>query len=375
MAGIYIHIPFCRQKCHYCNFHFSVSLKNKDALMESILKEIEMTTGFLGTHRLDTVYFGGGTPSLMSPEILISILQQVQKHYAINPDAEITLEANPDDLDTGYLSKLGEAGFNRISLGVQSFIDGELQLMNRTHDSRQARRALQLILDSGIPDVTIDLIFGMPDSTMDSWKYNLEEALKFGIPHLSCYNLTVEKRTTLDHFIRTGKIRSLEEEQMANQFLYTMDFLGQSGYEHYEISNYALPGRYARHNTSYWQGAPYLGVGPSAHSYDGRIRTWNIANNPKYIASIQAGKVPSEMEVLSVTDRFNEYIMTGMRTQWGCDLQVVSAFGPAYASHFLEEVSKVIDQGKVLRSGDQFTLTRSGKLFADEVAAAMFVDE
>jgi len=372
MAGIYIHIPFCRQKCHYCNFHFSVSHKNKDPLVESIIREIELSKGYLETDILDTLYFGGGTPSLLSADELGRIIQKLRENYRFSEDIECTLEANPDDLNVSFLKELRAVGINRLSMGVQSFIDSELTLMNRAHTSVQAKQSLEDVMKTGFTDITIDLIFGMPGSTLESWKSNLDHALQYDIPHFSLYNLTVEKRTALHHFIESGQIKSIADGLMAEQFMMTMDYLTKAGYEHYEISNYARPGRYARHNTSYWQGTSYLGIGPSAHSYNGHSRRWNIANNSKYIKSIQSDIIPFEEEKLSIEDQYNEYILTGLRTQWGCDLNRISAFGPAFENYFKQLVAKELKDQRIQCQGNIFTLTRAGKLFADEVSSGLF---
>jgi oxygen-independent coproporphyrinogen-3 oxidase len=374
MSGIYIHIPFCRKKCHYCNFHFSVSLKNKKALLNALLKEIEMNYRFLGSKRIDTLYFGGGTPSVLTAEELKVILDKLREYFQFGEGIELTLEANPDDLNPGYLGDLRKSGVNRLSVGIQSFFDRELQLMNRSHDADQAKKAFQLMKKAGFDDYSIDLIFGMPESTLESWRKNLDQALGYEAPHFSFYNLTVEPGTALDHMVKKGKIISLPDNAMAEQFLFSMDYMKDAGYDHYEISNYALPGRHARHNTAYWQGKPYLGLGPSAHSFKENIRRWNVANNPRYIKAIQEGNLPFEEEILSLTDQYNEYIMTGLRTMWGVDLLTIKAYGMDYQEQFNKGIHIEKAKGRVRQEGTRYFLTKEGKLFADEVASELFLE-
>ena len=372
MSGVYIHIPFCRQKCHYCNFHFAVSRKHRQDLIDALIREIELNHSFLPGKNLDSLYFGGGTPSLLPWEDIQALILQVKAYFELAPGSEITLEANPDDLDPDYLEALKETGINRLSLGVQSFMDDELLAMNRVHDSREARKAIKMVLEAGFSDLSIDLIFGMPGSSIESWRYNLEQALEYPIPHFSCYNLTIEKRTALHHFVRSGRIIPLPEALMAEQFRFTEEFLANAGYEHYEISNYALPGRYARHNTSYWMGKPYLGIGPSAHSFNGRERQWNVSSNVRYIRSIREDIIPAEREILTPADRYNEYIMTGLRTQWGCDPEKIKEFGPGFYSYFEKHIPIHMKKGRVVQESGRYVLTGEGRLFADEVASELF---
>jgi oxygen-independent coproporphyrinogen-3 oxidase len=374
VAGIYIHIPFCRQKCHYCNFHFSVSLKNKALLLEAILREIELNHDFLSTDRIDTLYFGGGTPSVLRVEELSAIVEKLRQYFTLGDESEFTLEANPDDLNVAYLDGLRRIGVNRLSVGIQSFIDDDLTLMNRSHDAAQARKAFRLMKEAGFADYSIDLIFGMPGSDIRKWEKNLEEALSYQAPHFSMYNLTVEPRTALEHMIKTRTIAPLEEGKMAEQFLFTVEYMLKAGYEHYEISNYSLPGRYARHNTAYWQGKPYLGIGPSAHSFRDDVRQWNVASNARYIRAIQNGELPFERERLSPADRYNEYIMTRLRTMWGVSGEEVSQLGQVYFIHFKELLDSELEKGRIKKQQERYVLTLKGKLFADEVASNLFMD-
>ncbi|HRQ30705.1 MAG TPA: radical SAM family heme chaperone HemW [Saprospiraceae bacterium] len=375
MAGIYIHIPFCRQKCHYCNFHFAVSQRNKSLLIDAILLEIDLSKDYLDNRSIQTLYFGGGTPSLLKPSELESILQKIHSVYRIETGAEITLEANPDDIQPGYLNDLKELGINRLSLGVQSFDDDILQLLNRSHNAKDAIRSIQNIVDAGFDDFSIDLIFGMPGSDVDSWKKQLDQALEFPVPHFSFYNLTVEKRTALNHLVKTKQVILPEEEIMARQFSFTHSYMAEKGYEHYEISNYALPGRYARHNTAYWKGEPYLGIGPSAHSFNGISRQWNIANNGRYINSIQQGFLPFESEWLTPEDHYNEYLLTRMRTMWGCELDDIRNMGNVFERHFLNNIAPYLGDGRVIAQEGNFSLSLQGMLFADAITSGLFFHE
>jgi len=350
-------------------------LKNKRDLVAAIIKEIDLNHAFLESDSIDTLYFGGGTPSVLTKEELIAITSKVKEYFSFNDGLEFTLEANPDDLNDAYLVDLRTVGVNRLSVGIQSFFDSELELMNRSHNATQARKAIELIKAGAFDDYSIDLIFGMPGSSLKSWEENLEIAIAYEAPHFSFYNLTVEPRTALDHMIRKGQVNPLSDAVMAEQFQFTMDYMKRSGYEHYEISNYALPGRYAKHNTAYWQGKSYLGIGPSAHSFKGNVRQWNIANNARYIKAINIGELPVEKEFLSNSDQYNEYMMTGLRTQWGINTEKVQSFGKDLLSHFTNSIQKQIDSGKVLKNADQYVLTQKGKLFADEVASELFFDD
>ena len=292
MAGIYLHIPFCRQACHYCNFHFSTSLNRKNDFVAALLKEMEGRRDYIGTAPVETVYFGGGTPSLLTEEELQQIMGRIRELFPLTPDAEITLEANPDDITTsGKLKAWKQAGINRLSIGIQSFWEEDLRWMNRAHDATQAANSIRMAQDEGLDNISVDLIYGGPTLPDDHWEKNVTQAIASGIPHLSCYALTVEPRTALDKMIHQKKKAAVNPDDQARQFLLLMRWLGAAGYEHYEISNFALSGHRSRHNSSYWQGTPYLGLGPSAHSYNGSSRQWNVANNTQYIDGISAGKL------------------------------------------------------------------------------------
>ena len=374
MAGIYIHIPFCKKACHYCDFHFSTSLTYKNELIQQLLMEIELRKEYLKGDVVDTIYFGGGTPSLLSKGELIAILDKIHNMFRVHDTIECTLEANPDDLSSDTLIALNDAGINRLSIGIQSFFDEDLQYMNRSHDAAQAARCIDAARDAGIENVSIDLIFGYPLLSDDKWKQNIDTALTYEVPHLSCYAMTVEPKTALASFIKSKKTLPINHEQSASQFEYLMKALQAKGYEHYEISNYALSGKRAVHNSNYWKGIPYLGIGPSAHSFDGVSRQWNDANNMRYIKSLGEGIVPFEQEVLTETQQLNERIMTSLRTMEGFDMAYHKnkcSMEDAFA--FDKTVQHFIQEGLLVVENDVIKLTQQGKLFADYVAGELFV--
>jgi len=376
LAGIYIHIPFCRQACHYCNFHFATSLTHKNELVASLLKEIDFQKNYLQNEVVETVYFGGGTPSLLEIAELRSQLEKIRAIFAVSSDAEITLEANPDDISEEKLRGWKEAGINRLSIGIQSFFDEDLQWMNRAHTAREAMDNLQLATLQ-FENITADLIYGTPSLTNDKWRKNVETVLSYNIPHLSCYALTVEPKTPLQKMILSGKSETVNPDQQSEQFLLLMDWLDEAGYEHYEISNFAKPGFRSRHNASYWQGKKYLGIGPSAHSFDGVSRQWNIANNVQYIHSIGQNRLPFEKELLAAGQQLNEYIMTSLRTVEGLDLNLVeNKFGKDAAGKLESESRKYLASKKMNRSeSGHLILTREGKLLADGIASDLFTIE
>lgn len=372
MAGIYIHIPFCKQACHYCNFHFSTSLKLKNDFLVALLKEIEWQKDYLGDQPVKTIYFGGGTPSLLTRAELGQILDKLSSCFNIAADAELTLEANPDDISAERVLEWKSAGVNRFSLGTQSFFEEDLRWMNRAHSATQAKEAVALIM-SEIPNLTIDLIYGTPTLPDERWIENIETALGYGIPHLSCYALTVEPKTALADLIKKNKKPDVLPEDQARQFLILMDRLEAAGYEHYEISNFALPGHRSKHNSAYWSGDHYLGLGPSAHSYNGESRQWNIANNALYIKNIEAGRLETEKEILSERDKFNEYIMTSLRTLEGLDLYKIGAsFGEAAVAELKKQLDITVRNGHAEATLNGYRLTRAGRLLADGIAAELF---
>ncbi|MBN8678423.1 MAG: radical SAM family heme chaperone HemW [Chitinophagales bacterium] len=373
MPGLYLHIPFCKQACYYCNFHFSTSLRQKGKMVQAILKELDIQQHFLNGAELGSIYFGGGTPSLLETSELVQIFEQIHRLHRVSSNAEITLEANPDDLTAEKLTELRQhTPVNRLSIGIQSFAEEDLRWMNRAHTAAHARECLDKALAAGFQDLTIDLIYGSPTTSHQQWAENLRIAFQYGIPHLSCYCLTVEDGTALGTFVRRGQQPPVDEERATAQFNMLLEAAAAHGYEHYEISNFALPGRYARHNTNYWRNEPYLGIGPSAHAYNGIARQWNIANNALYIKALEEGRVPFEQEILTPEQRYNEYVMTSLRTMWGADLERIQAMG--FGEHFEKIALSFLHSGDLLQEGSFFKLTNSGKLLADRIAMELFVE-
>jgi len=373
MAGVYIHIPFCKQACHYCNFHFVTSLHYKNEMIAALLKEMELRRDYVENESIETLYIGGGTPSLLDESELRSILEKTRQLFRYEKDTEITLEANPDDITEEKLNAWKKAGINRLSIGVQSFFAEDLQWMNRAHSASQAAESLQSAIRH-FQNITIDLIYGTPKLTNEKWKYNVEKALSLGIPHLSCYALTVESKTPLDKLIRENKSENIDPNKQSEQFLLLMQWMEEAGYEHYEISNFAKPGWRSRHNTSYWIGKKYLGIGPSAHSFNGNSRQWNISNNNIYMQSIAEDRIPFEKETLTITQQLNEYIMTSLRTMEGIDQDKVGAMAGSLfdINKFSGASQKFIERGLMVQNNNKLMLTRKGKLFADGITAELF---
>ncbi|MFN3554640.1 MAG: radical SAM family heme chaperone HemW [Bacteroidales bacterium] len=379
MPGIYIHIPFCRQACHYCNFHFSISQKRRPEFVEALLKEIELQRAFFnpeptGKTVLDTLYFGGGTPSLLSIGELRRIYDHIQMYFELSPDAEVTLEANPDDLDARQLAQLKALGVNRLSIGIQSFREEDLLYMNRSHTAAQAFKVLDDALDCGFSNITADLIYGTPGMTDQHWHDNLMQLVSRGIPHISAYALTVEKRTALDVFIRQGKAAPVDDEMAAQQFDHMCRLLANHQYDHYEISNFGKEGFYSQHNLGYWSGEPYLGLGPSAHSFVPGFRRWNVANTCRYIDSLSQGIIPFEQEVLSREQQFNEYVMTALRTLWGIEKQhVLNHFGEQCLEDLVRNAQVFIAKDQLTENATHLKLKPNAKFFADGIASHLFV--
>lgn len=373
MAGIYIHIPFCRKACTYCNFHFTTSLLRKDEMVEAIVKEAGMRKPLM-PQRVNTVYFGGGTPSLLEPGQIAHILTELHKRFDIAADAEISLEANPDDIRPEIAALWKNSGINRISLGIQSFSDEELKWMQRTHQAAASMLSLRCLRGAGFTNISADLIYGLPQGNHDSLKRNLDVLLEEGIPHLSCYALTVEDRTPLKKMIASGKVKTTDENLQASQFLTIMERLNANGYEHYEISNFALPGFRSRHNSSYWEGIPYLGLGPSAHSYDGAgKRSFNVANNGMYLQMLAAGEDPAGHEILSEKDQMNEFVMIHLRRLEGLDLKrFEERFGKKERERIERESEPFLREEWIVINDRIITLTNNGKLMADGIAARLF---
>lgn len=376
MAGVYFHIPFCKQACHYCDFHFSTSFKHKDEMLQAMLQEINLQANYLENEEIETLYFGGGTPSLLNTDDINALIDEIAKRHTIKDNAEITLEANPDDLQMKKIKELRETPINRFSIGVQSFYEEDLVWMNRAHNASEADSSIKRVQDAGFENITADLIYGFPQLTDTKWKANIDKLLAYNIPHISAYSMTVESKTALAHFIKSGKQKAMNEEQSANQFYILSDILTNAGFEHYEISNYARLQSYAVHNTNYWKSKPYLGIGPSAHSFNGRQRQWNISNNAQYISSVLKQIIPAEIENLTLYDKINEYIMTSLRTMWGMDLDLVERqYGGDYRRKIVKKIASFEDADQAILNNSTITLTFNGKLVADQIAADLFFDE
>ncbi|MBK7690284.1 MAG: radical SAM family heme chaperone HemW [Bacteroidetes bacterium] len=375
MAGIYVHIPFCKKACHYCDFHFSTSLQHKNEIIESILLELEMQQNYLGDEEIRSIYFGGGTPSLLSGDEIGSIIQQIHTNFNVSDRIECTLEANPDDLSDEKLRQFAKAGVNRLSIGIQSFFDEDLQYMNRSHDAAQAEHCIALAYKNGISNFSIDLIFGYPLLSDEKWKRNIEKVIEFGVPHISCYGMTVEPKTALASMIAKQKVAAMDDGQSARQYEYLMEVLCSAGYEHYEISNFSKKGYASMHNSSYWQQQAYLGIGPSAHSYNGWSRQWNVSNNALYIKGIASGILPYESEILNRENKINEWIMVSLRTAKGLVLNTLKELlTDSERISFTAVADKFVLQGLLRQEANaDLQLTQKGKLFADHIASELFI--
>ena len=374
MAGIYIHIPFCRQACNYCNFHFSVSLKNKKVLINTLIKEIETQSNFIKDEFIETIYIGGGTPSLLNEYELEIIFNALRKRFLIKENAEITLEANPDDVNETILEIWKKNGVNRLSVGLQSFNEEELKWMNRAHNAKQSLQCLADIGASGFTNYSVDLIYGSPLQTNDDLKNNFSILSKRNVPHISCYALTVEPDTVLNKNINAKKTAPVNSEKQAEQFFLLLKMMESEGYEQYEISSFCKPGYKSKHNSSYWQGKPYLGFGPSAHSFNGfDKRRWNISNNGLYIQSLEKNIIPYEEEILTNAQRLNEYVMTALRTSEGINFNyVVMHFGAENKKHIITTAQKFILSGRLIMNEENLQLTKEGMFFADGIAGDLF---
>lgn len=375
MAGIYIHIPFCKQACHYCNFHFSTQLNYRQQMVDALIKELHLRKSYLQNATIESIYIGGGTPSLLTAQQLQQLFDAIYQLHNVSPLAEITLEANPDDLDNATILALKRTPVNRLSIGVQSFFDEELKWMNRAHSAQQAFTAIQECQNAGLSNITIDLIYGSPTLTDEKWLRNLNQAIELKLNHISSYCLTVEEGTALHHFIQSHKMEDLNEDKASTQFNMLVDTLTANGFEQYEISNFARQKSYAVHNTNYWKQKAYLGIGPSAHSYNFNTRSWNVSNNQQYIKNIEHNRLNSTQETLTKYNQMNEFIMTGLRTIWGIDmLQFEMLFGKQYALELKTKLEKSIAVNQIEQFENHFKLTRQARFFADGIAASLFID-
>ncbi|MBL7868263.1 MAG: radical SAM family heme chaperone HemW [Flavobacterium lindanitolerans] len=373
MSGIYIHIPFCKQACHYCDFHFSTSMKKKEEMVQALVKEMQMRKSEFENEIVETIYFGGGTPSVLSDEELAFLIDAVYANFKVAENPEITLEANPDDLSDERIVELAGSRINRLSIGIQSFFENDLKMMNRAHNAEEAKKSLETATRY-FDNISIDLIYGIPGMTNEMWKQNIETALSFGIPHISSYALTVEPKTALKKLIQTGKVSEPKDEVAQEHFMILVEMLQQHGFIHYELSNFGKPDYFSKNNSAYWLGKKYIGIGPSAHSYDGISRSWNIANNPIYLKEIEAGKLPGEVEILTANDRYNEYIMTGLRTIWGVSLnRIQKEFGEEVLQYLQKQSEKFIADGLLAVEKNILKTTPKGKFLADGIASDLFL--
>ena len=373
MSGIYIHIPFCKQACHYCDFHFSTSLKKKDEMILALAKEIEMRKSEFQDEIVETIYFGGGTPSILSIEDLRFLIDEIYRNYKVVENPEITVEANPDDLTENRIIEFSKNKVNRLSIGIQSFFGDDLKMMNRAHNVEEAKKCLETATQY-FDNISIDLIYGVPEMSNEKWLQNIEKALSFGVPHISSYALTVEPKTALHSFIQKGIIPQPDDDVAQEHFQILVDKLSENGFIHYELSNFGKENFFSKNNSSYWLGKKYIGIGPSAHSYDGKNRGWNVSNNSLYIKSIQENKLPIEIETLTKTDRYNEYIMTGLRTIWGVSLErVEQEFGKTYLDYLNRQAAKFIEDHLLFVDENILRTTKKGKFLSDGIASDLFL--
>lgn len=371
MSGIYIHIPFCKQACHYCDFHFSTSLKKKSEMIAALAKEITMRKKEIDVP-IETIYFGGGTPSVLSNEEIIFLITAVYENYNVIGNPEITLEANPDDLTPERIKTLSHTKINRLSIGIQSFFEEDLQMMNRAHNAYQAKACLEETTKY-FDNITIDLIYGIPGMNNTKWLQNISTALSYNIPHISSYALTVEPKTALKKLIQTGKIIAPKDEAAQEHFLILVKKLEENGFIHYELSNFSKENYFSKNNSAYWLGKKYIGIGPSAHSYNGISRSWNISNNSLYLKAISENKLPSETEILTTSDRYNEYIMTGLRTMWGISLnRIEKEFGKVYIDYLTKQAQKFLNDGLLIVDREVLKTTLKGKFLTDGIASDLF---
>ncbi len=372
MSGIYIHIPFCKQACHYCDFHFSTSMKKKEEMVLAIAKEIQMRKSEFENEDVETIYFGGGTPSVLTSEEINFLIAAVYSNYSVIENPEITLEANPDDLSSERIIELSKSKINRLSIGIQSFFEEDLQLMNRAHNSAEAKKCLEEATKY-FDNISLDLIYGIPRMSNEKWKQNIETALSFGIPHISSYALTVESKTALNKLIQTGKIAAPKDEVAQEHFAILVETLEANDFIHYELSNFGKENYFSKNNSAYWLGKKYIGIGPSAHSYDGVSRSWNVSNNSLYLKSIKEDKLPNEIEILSTADRYNEYVMTGLRTIWGVSLdRIKTEFGDEYLDYLNKQVQKFLNDDLVFIENNILKPTPKGKFLTDGIASDLF---
>lgn len=374
LRGIYVHIPFCRKACRYCDFFFSVSLQYLDPFVDALVEEISQKGEANPGELLDSLYLGGGTPSVLSPAHLEKILEAIHRYYTFRDNPEWTIECNPDDLDIGTVKKLRQAGFNRLSIGVQSFMNRDLEIMRRSHDAGQAEKAIRVASSSGFDNISMDLIYGIPGQSLSEWKENIEKAISLPVSHLSAYHLTFEPGTVFDHWRKKGKIDPVHEEESVLQYSVLREKLVPAGFEHYELSNFGRNGRVSEHNLLYWSGHPYLGLGPSAHSFDGERRSWNISSLKEYMERVTAGKGAAETELLSAREKYHDYLIISLRTKWGADpTHIESLFGRKFLNHFEKQVQPFLKRGNMYVTGGRVAIDPEGWLITDHILRALFI--
>lgn len=374
MASVYVHIPFCHSKCYYCGFHSVASLKAKQDVVHCIVKELEIRKNYLKEEPLDSIYFGGGTPSVLDIQEVARIIIKIREHYRINEDAEISFEVNPEDVSIDYFKDLRKLGINRISIGVQSLDDGILSFLNRKHSVEEAISCINNSVEAGIDNISIDLIYGIPGLSDDMWKESLERIKCLPVKHLSAYCLSIDENTVFEYKMRKGEFIPMSDEDCEAQYNILLDWAKNNGFQHYEISNFCKSNYYSRHNSAYWMQKPYLGVGPSAHSYNGHSRQWNTSNNANYITSVNKGVIPFQKEDLNLKDRFNEYILTSLRTVWGINKKVVTRmFGVKYLQHVVEKSEKYLDSGHLQIDKNCIKLTEKGMFISNDIISEIFI--
>jgi oxygen-independent coproporphyrinogen III oxidase len=373
MAGIYFHIPFCKQACHYCDFHFSTNTKTQKDLIHGLCKEVKIQRDYLEGERIDTIYFGGGTPSLLSGNEISYLLGTINEAFVVEPSAEITLEANPDDLTRSKLYEFSKAGVNRLSIGIQSFDDSILKFLNRAHDSALAISCFKDARDAGFKNISIDLMYALPGQDMEGWTRNIRQAIQLVPEHISAYSLTIEEKTVFGKWAARNKLKVVDNDVSAHELILLIDELESAGYLQYEVSNFSKPGYMSKHNSSYWKGLKYLGIGPSAHSFNGVSRQFNVSNNHLYLNALQKGEIPATIEVLTREDKINDWLLTTLRTSWGTDLEKLRK---DYKFDLLKihgnYVQKLLENGHAMLTSESLILTKSGRLLADKIASDLF---
>ncbi len=376
MGGVYIHVPFCRKKCFYCDFYKTTAVSQKPLFLQALHREIDFQCGYLGNEPVETVYFGGGTPSVLLPSEIADILEHIRRYHTFDNHVEVTVEANPDDLSSTYLKELKKVGVNRLSIGIQSFHAEDLKQMNRRHTQDQAVHSVYHAREAGFNDISIDLIYGLPGLSMARWEENLRQAMDLPATHLSAYHLTYHEGTMFFHWLKKGQLKEIPEDESIAQFEMLIDISAEAGYEHYEISNFARNQAYSKHNSAYWKGKKYLGLGPSAHSYDLISRQWNIADLYHYLKSLDQGVLNFEKEILSPKDRLNDFLITRIRTKWGLDLNELQSVFSQKARNKLEiSAEKYLKSGLLQKTGDIISLSRKGIMVSDEIMLALLSEE